>query len=76
MLEPKEQAVEIYNSYVKEIYESMDDIAGYGTCSRGCAKIDINGKIDLLRELNEVKLCNFHKEIKYWEEVLKEVESL
>lgn len=71
MIEPKSQALDVVNKYFMSVscVSNRDE-------SKECAKIDINGKIDLLRELNEVNLCQFNKEIEYWEEVLKEVDSL
>ncbi len=75
-LTPKEQAEMTYNSYVKEIYSSMDDVSGFGTCAKGCSQIDIQGKIDLLSKLNQTKMCKFDKEIDYWNEVLKELDNL
>jgi len=62
-LTPKEQAIYTCKQYI--------DLS-----SKICARIDIQGKIDLLSELNQTKLCKFDKEIDYWNEVLKELDSL
>lgn len=63
MLEPKERAIKLCQQYIS-------------TTIIETAKLDVQGKIELLSELNSVKLCKFDKEIDYWNEVLKELESL
>ena len=76
-LSPKEQAKKLTEQYrpfcswghFEEELDLMHNV-------KLCAKLDIQGKIDLLSELNKTKLCKFDKEIDYWNEVLKELDSL
>lgn len=51
--------------------EAQRLIDSYG---RIAAKNIINEIIDLLVELNSVKMCQFHKEIDYYNEVLKGID--
>ena len=78
MLEPKEQAVRIFKQYNGILSTVTNDEYGliWMSLSARLVKLDIQGKIDLLSELNSTKLCKFDKEIDYWNEVLKEVENL
>lgn len=73
-LTPKERAEILFENYYLVRSNSASSITDY--FAKQCAKKDIQGKIDLLSELNQTKMCKFDKEIDYWNEVLKELDSL